>query len=409
MATNNPGSSPVHLFPASNKFESKVNMLKKLIETKKLEVRKFSKEMRDLIAKKEERIIRELDAIWGEVNIRIDNKKKEIHKKIQGIEAQRDKLLELLKDLDPETTPLPQISEKIESVKREMSIDIPYVKVSWKIDELKASINLMCRCEQQIITYNEGTSYKLEWSKCGIGNGDNQIQEPWGIATNSINGNIYVTDRASNRIQVFSMKGEWIRTIKSEGMILPVNITILDESAYVQCWKSILKLNKYTDQNEISKSYDFCLGSICTDKNRIYAGKFPGMSLIVLTLDLVEENAITLKTEFCNQAKTSIKDISLSQEVFYILLSNSDYPIQAFSREGVLTRCVVQKNSIHSVYRFCLDQQLNILVADNGDSKVKIFSNEGKLLTEFGRVRKREVLKLTWNISRCPGMYRYSG
>ena len=33
---------------------------------------------------------------------------------------------------------------------------------------------------------------------------------------------------------------------------------------------------------------------------------------------------------------------------------------------------------------FCLDQQHNILVADYGDSKVKIFSNEGKLLTQFG-------------------------
>ena len=36
------------------------------------------------------------------------------------------------------------------------------------------------------------------------------------------------------------------------------------------------------------------------------------------------------------------------------------------------------------VFCFCLDQQHNILVADCGDSKVKIFSNEGKLLTQFG-------------------------
>ena len=107
------------------------------------------------------------------------------------------------------------------------------------------------------------------------------------------------------------------------------------------------------------------------------------MNLIVLTLDLIEENRISLKTEFCEQ-DTQIRDISLSQELFYILLFNTDFPIQAFSREGILTRCVVKKDSINFAFCFCLDQQHNILVADDGDSKVKIFSNEGKLLTQFG-------------------------
>ena len=107
------------------------------------------------------------------------------------------------------------------------------------------------------------------------------------------------------------------------------------------------------------------------------------MTLIVLSLDLIDENRISLKTEFCKQ-DTRIRDISLSQELFYILLFNTEFPIQAFSREGILTRCVVKKDSINSAYCFCLDQQHNILVADKGDSKVKIFSNEGKLLTQFG-------------------------
>ena len=102
------------------------------------------------------------------------------------------------------------------------------------------------------------------------------------------------------------------------------------------------------------------------------------MNLIVLTLDLIEENRISLKTEFCQQ-DTQIRDISLSQELFYILLFNTGFPIQAFSREGILTRCIVKKDSIDCAYCFCLDQQHNILVADDRDSKVKIFSNEGKL------------------------------
>ena len=166
-------------------------------------------------------------------------------------------------------------------------------------------------------------------------------------------------------------------------MKYPRNILFLNQSIYVQCGSAILKLNESTEKKEKSKSYDFPLRGICTDNIHIYVGQWMGMNLIVFTLDLIEENRISLRTVFCKQ-ETQIRDISLSQELFYILLFNTDFPIQAFSREGILTRCVVKKDSINDADCFCLDQQHNILVADSGDSKVKIFSNEGKLLTQFG-------------------------
>ena len=198
-----------------------------------------------------------------------------------------------------------------------------------------------------------------------------------------MNENIYVADRGNHRIQIFSKEGERIRSVKDDEMKSPRNILFLNQSIFVQCDRAILKLNESTEKKEKSKSYGFGLGGICTDNAHIYVGKYSGMNLIVLTLDLIEENRISLRTEFCNQ-ETQIRDISLNQESFYILLSNSEYPIQVFSREGILTRCVVKKDCINNAYCFCLDQQHNILVADYGDSKVKIFSNEGKLLTQFG-------------------------
>ena len=228
------------------------------------------------------------------------------------------------------------------------------------------------------------TQYQLEWSKCEYGIGDNQLYNPWGIATNPMNENIYVADQWNRRVQIFSREGEWIRSVKDEEMQYPENILFHNQSIYVQCRTAILKLNEFTEKKEKSKSYDFDLGGICTDNIHIYVGQWKGMNLIVLTLDLIEENRISLKTEFCKQ-NTEIRDISLSQELFYILLSGTEFPIQVFSREGILTRCVVKKDSINSADCFCLNQQHNIFVADCGDSKVKIFSNEGKLLTQFGK------------------------
>ena len=394
MATSSPGSDRVSFFPVNNKLQNKVNLLGEVIDSKKLEVRRVSKEIRILIEKKEEQTIRELDAIWEQVKVRFDNKKKETQKTIEEIkmhnsEMQKyyDKMENLFKGMNESLAPLTQlkVSEKIDSVLRKMDISIPYVKVTWRIDELKEAITRMCRCEEQIISYKEGTPYQLKWGNCERGKGENQLEEPCGIATNSMNGNIYVTDRPSNRIQTFSKEGEWIRSVKDVELINPENILFRNKSIYVQCNTTILKLNESIVKKEKSKSFDFGIWGICTDNNHIYVGRYKGMCLIVLTLDLIEENRITLQTQFCNQDKTQIRDISLTQEEFYILLSETDYPIQAFSREGVLTRCVVRKDYIHYGLFFCLDQQLNIFVSDLGDSKVKIFSNEGKLLTQFGK------------------------
>ena len=306
----------------------------------------------------------------------------ETHKKLETIEEYRKGMENIFRELNPTSSPFSQISDAIDSVKREMDIDIPNVKLTWRVDELKDCINRMCQCDQQILVYNEDTRYQLKWSKCDRGSGDNQLYYPWGIATNPMNENICVADQWNHRVQIFSREGEWIRSVKDE-MEYPRNILFHNQSIYVQCSKAILKLNESTEKKEKSKSYDFSLRGICTDNIHIYVGQWLGMNLIVLTLDLIEENRISLNTEFCKQ-DTLIRDISLFQELFYILLFNTEFPIQAFSREGILTRCVVEKDSINSAYCFCLDQQHNILVADCGDSKVKIFSNGGKLLTQFG-------------------------
>ena len=76
MAEADSGSGPVSLFPVSNKLQVRMNVLKEVIESQKLEVRRIGREMRSLIEKKENEIIKELDAIWDESNARIERKEK---------------------------------------------------------------------------------------------------------------------------------------------------------------------------------------------------------------------------------------------------------------------------------------------------------------------------------------------
>ena len=89
MATADPGSGPASLFGVSNKLQSKVNSFREMIERKKLEVRRVSKEMRSLIETKEGSIIRELNVIWEEVNTKLERKKIDTQNEIEEIETLR--------------------------------------------------------------------------------------------------------------------------------------------------------------------------------------------------------------------------------------------------------------------------------------------------------------------------------
>ena len=122
MATADPGSGPVSLFGVNNKLQNKVNSFREMIEGKKLEVRRVSKEMRSLIEKKEESIIQELDTIWEEVNARMEIKRIETQKEIEDIEACKLEMEKKFKKLNPTSKPKIDISDSIDSVKREMDI-----------------------------------------------------------------------------------------------------------------------------------------------------------------------------------------------------------------------------------------------------------------------------------------------
>ena len=93
---------------------------------------------------------------------------------------------------------------------------------------------------------------------------------------------------------------------------------------------------------------------------------------------------ISLLTEF-KREDILLRDISLARDVIYVALITTQYPIQAFSKEGILLRCVVSEDMLGTIRYMCLDTQLNILVTDRKSSDIKIFSNEGQLISKIGK------------------------
>ncbi|KAI6654341.1 hypothetical protein LOD99_738 [Oopsacas minuta] len=356
----NLASGPVSLIPVSNKLQDRMNILREVIDRNKSLVRKICEDMKQLIEEKVQLIIRELETIWDEANQRMNFQKEEIHKKIEELNKHRTEMEKIFKDLDPSLpNPLNQIPEAIESVKRRMNIDIPYIKLNWKVKELKDSINTFCASKQRYVKFEDNIPITLKWSPCDQGKQDNQLEYPWGIAIDSIEDRIYVADWNENRVQIFSGNGGWIKSLKDEQMTRPQNFLILHNFIFVQCFNVIIKFNKSTYQKVSCKFLDHMSG-ICTDNTHVFLGEYNNVKLSVLTMELVEENNIQLYTEF--NEDTKLQDISPARDVFYIAFKKTDYPIQAFSKQGNLLRCIIHKEFLEYVRCFCLDQQLNILI-----------------------------------------------
>ena len=167
-------------------------------------------------------------------------------------------------------------------------------------------------------------------------------------------------------------------------MILPETILFLHNSIFIQCDERIVKFHRYTLKRESYESYQYVLSGICTDSTHIYVGDYTNMKITVLTPELEEVQRISLNTQF-KQTNTCINDHSLARDEVYVCFVNSDYPIQAFTKQGILTRCIIHKDMLGSAMFFCIDQQLNIIVSDRRCCQVKTFSNDGKLMYTFGK------------------------
>ncbi|KAI6655527.1 hypothetical protein LOD99_2026 [Oopsacas minuta] len=111
--------------------------------------------MIQLIKIQSENVLRELNTIWLEVNELIESKREEIQNKIEETNKHKEAMDDIFLHYNQDSTPINEISERIESMKKEMDIDIPFVRLNWEIEELRESIINMCSCEQQILTLNK--------------------------------------------------------------------------------------------------------------------------------------------------------------------------------------------------------------------------------------------------------------
>ena len=373
-------------------IERRLVELVEQVEREKEKTRDTFQQLHSLLIVREGALLRELDEVVVEARQELKDKKKALEVLRAAKEStERDLNMNLLIEVQKQN--LINIEDEI---REELSkpLSVTWVEVEWKREQLEQSIVEVSKVvklkERPFRT--EDYSLKLRHIWYHEGTDSSVIENPMQLAIDTVSGNIFVADNASNKIQVFDNAGHYLYHIPTPPH--PIGLCLSDEFIYVTTWE--LKLVKIQISNKET------IKSVVTEKgvygmdisSNIFVCEYYNKSVIVFDKNLNFLKRIPLKSpHFAFRTKTSI--IRLYEKNMYVMFSFSDYCLQVFSQDGQLIRGVIRGNYIVLSLFFSLDHIGNIIVADYFGHQIKIFLNSGQLIHTISNETLTEDQKLS--------------
>ena len=247
------------------------------------------------------------------------------------------------------------LEDKIgEEVSRGVSVG--WVELDWKKEQLEQSVIEVCK----VVTLKErpfrSEDYSLKlnpvWSREGTG--PDEIKRPMQISLDNTTQNIFVTDSEADTIQVFSEEGNHL--YKMPTAEYPIGIALTEEYIFVSAKDQLVKIRKSNNKSVKSVQTEKRVCGIDTDgNNNIYGCEFLNQSVIVFDNNLKFLKRIKLKTSQIKSYAVTLS-IKLYKYSMYVMFEYSPFPLQIFSLEGELERCLIQKSEIGRSYFFSLDR-----------------------------------------------------
>ena len=185
-----------------------------------------------------------------------------------------------------------------------------------------------------------------------------------------------MTDFEANTIQVFTEEGNHLYKIPTA--VDPTGIALTQEYIFVSARDQLVKIRKSNKESVKSVQTEKSVWGIDTDgNNNIYGCEYYNKSVIVFDKNLKFLYKIELKSSHLS-SYTRTTSIKLYKDSMYVMFHNSPFPLQIFSLEGELERCLIPQNQTLFSNFFSIDRLENIIVPDLYTKRIKIFSKEGE-------------------------------
>ena len=332
-----------------------------------------------LLAAREHSLLQEMDGVVVQAGQELAEKRevlKELDTARESIE--RDLTKNILRDVLDKN--LLTLEDKIgEELSRGVSVG--WLELDWKKEQLEQSVIEVCK----VVTLKErpfrSEDYSLKlrpvWSREGTGPGE--IMHPFQIAIDNSTQNIFVVDGDANRIQVFNEEGNYLYKIPTPER--PRGIALTEEYIFVSAKDQLLKIGKSNNESVKSVQTENEVWGIDIDRNtNIYGCESYNKSVIVFDNNLKFLKRIKLETSQI-KSDTQTHSIKLYKDSMYVMFGYSPpFHLQIFSLEGELVRCLIPTSEVKWSFFFSIDRFENIIVADWGNNRIKIFNKEGELI-----------------------------
>ena len=275
-----------------------------------------------------------------------------------------------------------ELDEKIRGL--ESTVDrIPFVWLEWCDGWLEGGMTGLCRLCEGVSYVNR---HNPVWSGVNKGEGQMEINSPTGLSIDRDNGDIFVCDFGADRIQVFGKEANYLRTIKPQGMPIPISIAVSLHHLFVSCDlpRSIYKLDKVYGDILCCVKTEYNKYGLSVETDTLYAGMYETNSVSHLSVeDLRAVDRTPLNSPHITWG-TKLIELKLVSSLFIVLFRECTYPVQSFSRDGNLIHLIVSQEQLVGADYFCLDRNMNIIISDYRAHNVKVFDREGQLVATIG-------------------------
>ena len=285
---------------------------------------------------------------------------------------------------------------KLECKKRETQLNIP-VEVQFELKcvtrELERSISRLGEIvELPVFVPHYATCHNSVVATAKKGSAPGELFNPSGVTIHEETHQIFIANRFSHRVEIFSETGEFLSQLGVGQLSKPYGIAIHGDSVYVSCEKD----------HTVSK---FSLTEMCRVKRIGGEGSNNGQfyNPLQLTTDSIDRVFIADRgnsricihdqdlNHLCNithQSMSHPHDVKVSRDRLYTLCPYTSPCMHVLTLEGDMIHSLITCGEGMDVVWprfFCFDSLNNFVLSDNESHSIRVFSPKGNLIHTIGR------------------------